>query len=145
MSFKAARCPNCKKDIQVPDDLDNAKCMYCGSIIVVKEAVKLAGGGANIETLLELVEYEEKLVGVFQNKKANKYYLKVLEHDPKYVEAWVGKGLNTHGFEMSAIDRALVIAGDKDRVIELLNKRLLKFGLDYNETNSHLSFLYVNH
>jgi DNA-directed RNA polymerase subunit RPC12/RpoP len=48
MSFKAAKCPNCAGDIQVPDDRDTVKCMYCGSDIVVREAIRLAGG-VNIE------------------------------------------------------------------------------------------------
>lgn len=31
MSFKPAKCPNCAGDIQVPEDRDTVKCIYCGS------------------------------------------------------------------------------------------------------------------
>lgn len=33
MSFEAAKCPNCGANIQVPTDIEEARCMYCGSSI----------------------------------------------------------------------------------------------------------------
>lgn len=57
MSFKAAKCPNCAGDLQVPDDRDNVKCMYCGSDIVVREVIQAAVGGVNIENLLKLARH----------------------------------------------------------------------------------------
>ena len=30
MAFKAAKCPECNGDLQIPDDKDYVKCMFCG-------------------------------------------------------------------------------------------------------------------
>jgi DNA-directed RNA polymerase subunit RPC12/RpoP len=44
MSFKAATCPNCGGSLQIPSDFDTVKCMYCGSEITVRAAIRLAVG-----------------------------------------------------------------------------------------------------
>jgi DNA-directed RNA polymerase subunit RPC12/RpoP len=88
MPFKPAKCPNCAGDLQVPDDRDAVKCMYCGSDIMVREAIKLAGG-INIDNLLFLAANSEK---VERLEEAYKYYAAVLESDPQNCIAWVGKG-----------------------------------------------------
>lgn len=44
MSFKAAKCPSCLEALQVPDDRDSVKCMYCGVDIMVRQAIQLAAG-----------------------------------------------------------------------------------------------------
>lgn len=31
MSFKPAKCPNCAGELQLPEDRDTVKYMYCGS------------------------------------------------------------------------------------------------------------------
>ena len=30
MGLKAAKCPSCEADIQIPDDRENTFCAYCG-------------------------------------------------------------------------------------------------------------------
>ncbi len=52
MSFVAAKCPSCGGDIQVPQNHDVVKCMYCGVDVVVREAIKLIAGDVN--NLMEL-------------------------------------------------------------------------------------------
>jgi len=91
MAFKAAKCPNCAGDLQLPDDRDNVKCMYCGSDIIVREAIKAAAGGVNIENLIMLAKSAEKAK---RNDEAYEYYSTVLEHDPKNINAWIGKGFS---------------------------------------------------
>ena len=44
MNFKAARCPTCGGALQIPEDLNTVKCMYCGGEIIVREAIQLAAG-----------------------------------------------------------------------------------------------------
>lgn len=44
MSFKAAKCPSCQGALQVPDDMDSVKCMYCGVNVMVRQAIQLATG-----------------------------------------------------------------------------------------------------
>lgn len=43
MIFKPALCPSCGGKMQIPDDMNTVKCMYCGVEVIVKEAVRLAG------------------------------------------------------------------------------------------------------
>ena len=91
MSFKAAKCPNCAGDLQVPEDRDSVKCMYCGSDIIVREAIKAAAAGVNIENLFSLAKSAFD-AGNFQ--EACDYYTKILEVDVNNYEAWLGKGLS---------------------------------------------------
>lgn len=83
MSFKAAKCPNCAGDIQVPDDRDTAKCMYCGSDIVVREAIKLAG--KNINNIWEMAK--TALEAGNQQEGLN-YINSYLEEDQNNAEVW---------------------------------------------------------
>ena len=87
MAFKAAICPSCGGQLQVPDDHDSVKCMYCGTDIVVREAIQ-AGSGVNLENLSTLAKTAYK-AGNFQ--EAYNYYSKILEIDIKNPEAWYGK------------------------------------------------------
>ncbi|MEK7724188.1 MAG: hypothetical protein AAB336_07570 [Acidobacteriota bacterium] len=43
MNFKPALCPSCGGKMQVPDEANTIKCMYCGVEVFVKEAIQLAG------------------------------------------------------------------------------------------------------
>ena len=43
MNFKPALCPSCGGKMQIPDDMNIVKCMYCGVEVIVKEALQLAG------------------------------------------------------------------------------------------------------
>jgi DNA-directed RNA polymerase subunit RPC12/RpoP len=90
MTFKPAKCPNCAGDLQVPEDRDSVKCMYCGSDIVVREAIKLAGG-KNIGNLIFLAKnaYDLEKYG-----EAFSYYCEALEYDVNNYEAWIGKGIS---------------------------------------------------
>jgi Flp pilus assembly protein TadD len=64
--------------------------MYCGSDIVVREAVKLAGG-PSIENLMALAKDGESTSNF---SEAYDYYTRVLEYDVNNWEAWVGKGIS---------------------------------------------------
>jgi len=88
MTFKAAICPSCGGQLQVPDDRDSVKCMYCGTDIIVRQAIQ-AGSGINIGNYLELAVTATK-AGNYQ--EAYDYYSKVLEIDITNPEAWFGKG-----------------------------------------------------
>jgi preprotein translocase subunit SecG len=43
MNFKSATCPSCGGNLQLPDNLVTAKCMYCGVDVIVQEAIQLSG------------------------------------------------------------------------------------------------------
>jgi tetratricopeptide (TPR) repeat protein len=88
MNFVAAVCPQCAGKLQVPDDRDVVKCMYCGVDVVVRQAVRLLPG--NTANLLELAD---SALTAGNHAEAIDYYNKVLENEPKSVRAWAGKGI----------------------------------------------------
>lgn len=88
MTFKDARCPNCGGELQLPDNKQKVKCMYCGSDILVQEAVS-AAAGPKVENLMGLAR---TAATASNHKEAYDYYTKVLELQPENCEAWFGKG-----------------------------------------------------
>ncbi len=121
MAFKAAICPSCGGSLQVPDDRDSVKCMYCGTDIIVRQAIQ-AGSGVNIKNYLELAVTANK-AGNYE--EAYSYYSKVLEIDIKNPEAWFGKARaagwlsNLNNFRNSEIvsgfQNSLANIPDKDK------------------------------
>ena len=85
MSFKAAVCSSCHKDIQVPTDVATPVCPYCGCIF----AQETAAPPATLSTLLGLAR-SALIAGNFQ--EAMDYFNRVIESDPSNTEAWMGKG-----------------------------------------------------
>jgi tetratricopeptide (TPR) repeat protein len=61
--------------------------MYCGVDIVVRQAIRLISG--NTTNLLQLAQ---SAADAGNPQEAYDYYNKVLEADPKNVDAWLGKG-----------------------------------------------------
>lgn len=88
MAFYSTICPECKKEIQVPDDAASARCMYCGANIQNKKPVSVSVV-PNINNLLGLARTALAANNV---SEAEKYYTQVLEYDPSISEAWFGKG-----------------------------------------------------
>ncbi|HEV7684876.1 MAG TPA: CFI-box-CTERM domain-containing protein [Pyrinomonadaceae bacterium] len=87
MTFKAANCPSCSGDLQVPDDRDVVKCMYCGENVIVREAIQAAAGG-NTKNWLILAKAASQ---AGNHPEAYEYYMRVLEVDASNSEAWAGK------------------------------------------------------
>lgn len=87
MTFRAARCPSCSGELQVPDDRDVVKCMYCGGNVIVREAIQAAAGG-NIQSWFILAE---TAASASNNQEAYNYYNRILEVDPNNPRAWMGK------------------------------------------------------
>jgi len=85
MSFIAAVCPACHKHIQVPSDVVNPACPYCGAIVEQESAAP----AATIATLMGMAQ-TAALAG--NNAEALSYFNRVLESDPNNSAAWIGKG-----------------------------------------------------
>jgi len=121
MSFKAAKCPNCAGDLQVPEDRDSVKCMYCGSDIIVREAIKAAAASVNIENLLSLAKnaFEAK-----NFKEAFELYTRVLEVDLNNHEAWLGKGLSAGWMSTLAEFRFQEVINGVEKALEYVPKNL---------------------
>ena len=88
MTFVAATCPACAGALQVPDDRDIVKCMYCGVDVVVRQAIKLISG--DVSNFMGLAA---AAVAARNYAEAYGYYTKVLEIEPQNAEAWLGKGI----------------------------------------------------
>lgn len=87
MAFILTTCGSCGKEIQVPDDIDSAKCMYCGCDVSFKKTI--TANSSSVENFLTLA----RTAGVAGNyDEAYTYYNRVLEIDPQNVIAWYGKG-----------------------------------------------------
>jgi hypothetical protein len=86
--FRAARCPSCHKDIQVPDDASNALCMFCGQSVPLNTQPSL-NSPPNIANLLGMARTADAANNM---EEAGSYYNRVLEIDPTVSEAWFGKG-----------------------------------------------------
>jgi tetratricopeptide (TPR) repeat protein len=97
MEFVSAKCPQCGGALQVPDDRDNVKCMYCGTDVLVREAINLVSGSAN--NFLALAKAAEE---AGNHAEAYDYFTKILEVDPKNHDAWVGKA-NSAGWQSNLI------------------------------------------
>jgi len=87
VNFQAAKCPECGGDLQVPNDRDFVKCMYCGRDIKVREAILDAAAG-KVENWLLLAKAAAE---ASNHEEAYKYFTQVLEVDPKNHKAWFGK------------------------------------------------------
>lgn len=87
MPFRPAQCPSCQKNIQIPDDVDTALCMYCGEQIFFQ-----ASHGTTGPDVANLLGLARTAVAGLNFEEAEKYYARVLEIDPTISEAWFGKG-----------------------------------------------------
>ncbi len=88
MAFYSTKCPACKKDIQVPDEVEVSICMYCGQKILLK-VIEQVNVGPTLKNLLGLA----RTADISGNAaEAEIYYNRVLEIDPSISEAWFGKG-----------------------------------------------------
>jgi DNA-directed RNA polymerase subunit RPC12/RpoP len=153
MTFKPAKCPNCAGDLQVPEDRDSVKCMYCGSDIVVREAIKLAGG-INVDNLLKLAKDAQASEMI---SEAYDYFTKVLEYDSSNVDAWIGKGitktLSIEGLNAEdkniyvrqlelCLNNAIKLFDNEDlikkKIINILEQEIIKF----NYLNGSIKSMY---
>lgn len=86
MEFQDARCPNCGGALQLPDSLKTAKCIYCGSDILVKDAIRAAGPTA--ESLMRLGAFAAQ---VDNHQEAYDYFTRALEFEPRNHAALLGR------------------------------------------------------
>ncbi|MBS1515255.1 MAG: hypothetical protein JSS63_09495 [Bacteroidetes bacterium] len=93
MKFVAAKCPSCNGELQIPDNKDFVKCMYCGVDIRVREVIKVVIDG-NVPNLLKLGNEALKTKNYAE---AYNYFNKVLEFDVNNSQAWFGKAVS-YGF-----------------------------------------------
>ncbi|MCX7002558.1 MAG: tetratricopeptide repeat protein [bacterium] len=141
-TFKSGQCPNCGGDLQVPDDKNTILCMYCGSKVVVADAVQKAAG-ANIANWRNLAETARR---GGQSHEAIDYYNKILEIEISDADAWFGKAectamtstlANTKMPEaLNLFLKALESAADK----ELMKKSVTESLINISNSNFRAAF-----
>ena len=77
-------CPSCNGDLELPDNLNVAHCLYCGTKILLDENIK----NNSIKQYKEII-LTALLAG--NNNEVIEYCNKVLEFDSRNVDAWLDK------------------------------------------------------
>lgn len=93
MAFVSAKCTNCGGELQLDDSLDKGYCMYCGSTIIIKDAiqnVKIEGdvsvsGIATVDNLIELL-HRDIDNGKYRSLEYEERYKRAIELDPNNEE-----------------------------------------------------------
>lgn len=90
MNFVAALCPNCSANIQVDENANKCFCQYCGTQIIVDEAVQKIQGTVKLDLTKQIENYLIRANEFFSMKRyedAESYYNKVLDIDATNSEA----------------------------------------------------------
>lgn len=90
MSLVSAKCPNCGASIQVDNERKEAFCSYCGSKVIVQEAVQLVRID-NSGDINNYIEIAKTALESSNGEEAYKYANKVLELDSTNGDAWLIK------------------------------------------------------
>jgi len=89
MSLVPAKCPQCGAAIQIPDEVEKANCMYCGTTLLVKEALKQnENAGPDAKRLIELGEAS---LEAERSDEAYNYFTRAIEADATLATPWYGK------------------------------------------------------
>lgn len=90
MQFQRAACPSCSGELQVPTNRITVQCMYCGSTVVVQQAIA-AYAGPKVENILHLADASAR-AGNYQ--EAYRYFSQAIEYDASNPFAWHGRGIS---------------------------------------------------
>jgi len=97
MPVIAAKCPNCNGDIQLDDTKRSGFCMYCGSQVLVQDAIDLAkvkvDGAVTVEgvaTLEKLVQNGAKFLELGEYRRAKEVYGRITNEYPEDYRGWWG-------------------------------------------------------
>lgn len=142
MKFLPAKCPNCSGVLQLPDNTDRVKCMYCGGDIFVKEAVEQYSKTVNLDNLFNLAKMAQESSN---HEEALSYFTKILEFDSNNHMAWFGKGISSGWLSSlpnirlselsSCVDQAIILAPVETQV-EYRNKAALEINNITNALNN---------
>jgi len=117
-------CPSCGGQLELPENLEIAHCMYCGTKILIQDKYKP-------NEQINLKRYKELSNMAFEVKnyeEAIKYCNKVLEIDTKDIGAWINKAMSTYWLStdvnnryelsISYLNQANLLAPDDARILE---------------------------
>jgi len=83
----ALKCPSCNGDLELPDNLEVAHCLYCGTKILLREEYR----STNIKQLIEL---SNAALRAKNFPEVIEYCNKVLEIDSNNINAWIDKAVS---------------------------------------------------
>jgi DNA-directed RNA polymerase subunit RPC12/RpoP len=97
MPFEAAKCPSCGAAIQVPNEMVQARCVYCGSTLIVREAIQKLkieiSGHVNVAGLSSVendLERARQSMAVKDFTHAYRYYCSAVDKQANNYDAWRG-------------------------------------------------------
>ena len=114
MDLKAARCPSCGGDLDIPEGVDFVECPYCGIDVKVRD---LTSHELDIKTLLELAGHAYNS-GNYSS--ALEYYDFILDKEPSNPYALLGKIKST--IEKDWEEGKRKTSGVKEFILESLSK-----------------------
>lgn len=125
-------CPNCSGALELPDNLTIAHCIYCGTKILLDQD----GVVQERRDLSRYIELCKVAVEAKNHKEAIEYCNRILEIDPKNIEAWTNKAVSTFWLTTGANNRfdeameyltkASQIAPDDARILSVREELTLK-------------------
>lgn len=91
MELKSAKCPNCGGKLELNPEIEKGICIYCGSEIIVAEAIqKFKGEISGIATVEKSLIRAQQLLEDGDGDGASKAFKHVIEVDPTNAEAFWG-------------------------------------------------------
>jgi len=113
MTLVAAKCPQCGSAIQLPDEVEKANCMYCGTTLMVKETLKQNENSG--PDAMRLVELGETSLEASRNEEAYNYFTRAIEAKSELASPWFGKAKASWG--LATLDDTR-----KDEIVLCCNK-----------------------
>ena len=85
--MKKLSCPSCGANLELPETLDVAHCMYCGGKIILRDE-KALDEMVNLDRFVDLAR---RALDARNYDEALNYSNKILEINTKHIEAWIIK------------------------------------------------------
>lgn len=97
-TFIAATCPQCSGSLQLPADLDSAKCSYCGATVLITKSAN-----TDVEKKKNLLELARACQEGGSHKEAYEFFSEILKIDSSDPDAWEGLGTSA-GWQSNLIN-----------------------------------------
>lgn len=125
-------CPSCNGSLELPDNMDVAHCLYCGTRILLRE-------NKNSNNIQQFIELSKTALSAENYKEAIEYCNKILEIDSKNIDAWIDKAYasfqqtttsdNKFDDAIIYLKKAYKLSPEYDRTIESLKDIVEKYAL----------------
>lgn len=153
VKLTAGKCPSCGADIQVNADLKNTICQYCGTTVLIEDAiekykVELSGKieVEGIDSNKKKIENAKKHMAIGEYKLAEQIFNQVNENDSFNVESqslWIKNTILMTELKVDYFEENFIREWNKDicKSVEMILKhfdRLKKFDTD-KEYEKYLS------